>query len=214
MRFRIAIVATVVAAPIFVVAPPAAEAHNCVEREPYCVDVRSLVQRPGRQEIVTRQLGHHCANEGEENAPGADKRVLYSRIGVVFSDVARRSGFFERVTIYFDGRERQIMGAVDAWGKRNDFSEYNGQPYDPGFSISYDVKKRVEFGDDSRSKNFGQYVIQHQSAASGPVGVDGPSRRPPPGLRPDCAAAHHLVLIVVPPRTPPCNTPPPQPCAS
>jgi hypothetical protein len=101
---------------------------------------------------------------GDMTIVGAVKRVLMSRIGVVFSDVTRQSGYFERFTIYFKGRKRQVMGAVDTYGKRGDVHTFDDQPYDPGYELTYEINKRAEFGDDVRTRDLGADTIEHTSA--------------------------------------------------
>src|SRR5688500_18121840 len=125
MKLRVALIAVALLLPV-PIGVPAAQAHNCTEEEPRCVDHRMLVEKPERQEIISRVLGHHCYMDGlGEEERRRDSRVLLSRISVVFSNVTRESGYFETVTIYFEGDERQIMGSVDAAGKKNDFSRYD-----------------------------------------------------------------------------------------
>jgi len=199
MRIRATFVAVILLIPTLVNAP-AAVAHNCVNEEPRCRDERTLVQKPERQEVISRVLGHHCAMDGLQDDPQSDKRVISSRIGVVFSDVTRRWGFFESFTIYFV-RERQVMGSVDTYGGRSDHADvhkFDDQPYDPGYQIRYDINKRVEFGDRVGSKDAGAYTIEHTSAATpGAANID-----------PDCKGKHALLLTVTPPSQPPCQRPP------
>jgi hypothetical protein len=196
MRIRATFVAVILLIPTLVNAP-AAVAHNCVKEEPYCRDEKTLVQKPGRQEVISRVLGHHCAMDGLDEP---DKRVVSSRIGVVFSDVTRRWGFFESFTIYFV-RERQVMGSVDTYGGRSDHADvhkFDDQPADPGYQIRYDINKRVEFGDRIGGKDAGAYTIEHTSAAT----------RGAPNIDPDCKGKHALLLTVTPPSQPPCQRPP------
>jgi hypothetical protein len=62
-------------------------------------------------------MGHHCYGDADAGDPNRDGRVLVSRVGVVFSNVTRHSGYLETVTVYFEGQERQIMGSVDGFGR-------------------------------------------------------------------------------------------------
>ena len=196
MRIRATVVAAAVLA-LGLVQAPAAVAHNCTTEEPRCVDERTLVQKPGRQEVISRVLGHHCVMHPFDDDPQSDKRVISSRIGVVFSDVTRQSGYFESFTIYFEGRERQVMGSVDTYGKRADVHKFDDQPYDPGFKLSYQINQRVDFGDDVRSKDLGAYTIEHTSAAT----------QGRPGISPDCMDKHYLRLTVTPSSPPRCQRP-------
>lgn len=174
------------------VLPGVAEAHNCATKEPYCQDVKRLVQRPGRQKVISRQLGHHCYQDFERDRSRRDNRVIKSRIGVVFSEVTRDHGFLETITVYFEGSEEQALGRIDAGAKRNDFGHYDDRPRDPGTSVSLRVNQRVEMGDDGREKDFGYYTIRHLSSAR-----VGPSPTAP-AFSADCERAHHLLLRVVP----------------
>jgi hypothetical protein len=187
--------------------PTPAEGHDCTKEEPRCFEVRTLLEKPERQEIKSRVLGHHCAMDGEERDPNADHRVLSSRIGVVFSDVTRTSGFLETITIYFEGDQRQITGALDAIGRRNDWHHYDGRGFDPGLSASYRVGKRVEFGH-ARHKKIGSYDIWHSSMASEPEAGYGETHgggREPTIVGGDCEQKHYLLLDVVPPSEPSCQ---------
>lgn len=177
---------------------PSATAHNCTRQEPRCVEQRTLVQKPERQEIISRVLGHHCVEHPSYDDPNADKREIHSRIGVVFSDVSRHSGYFESFTIYFEGNQRQVMGSVNAYGKRSDVHRFDNRPHDPGYEISYRVDKRVEFGDDVGSKGaLGAYTIHHDSAGTPGSG----------NIEPDCRGSHYLRLTVTPPSDPKCQRP-------
>jgi hypothetical protein len=196
MRIRATAVAVLLLASGVMYAP-AAVAHNCVNEEPRCRDEKTLLEKPDRQEVISRVLGHHCAMDGLQDDPQSDKRVISSRIGVVFSDVTRRSGFFESFTIYFV-QERQVMGQVDTYGKQGDVHKFDDQPYDPGYQLRYDINQRVEFGDRVGSQDAGAYTIEHTSAAS----------RGAPNIKPDCKDKHFLLLTVTPPSQPPCQRPP------
>lgn len=213
MKLRAALVAVAVLLPVVPAAVPVAQAHNCTKEEPRCVDYRTLVEKPERQEIISRVLGHHCYMDGlGEEERQRDKRVLLSRIGVVFSNVTRESGYFETVTIYFEGDERQIMGSVDAAGKQNDFSKYDDQGYDPGFNVSFRVDKQVRF---YQQKDGPNYTIRHEGAAgkftAGPSGGPRGRQANRPDTDADCAQAEHLILLVRPPSTPKCQRPPCEP---
>ena len=204
-----------VAVSLALVPLPAAATHNCGTQEPRCVDQRTLLQKPERQEVVSRVLGHHCYHDTEAGQPNRDRRVLLSRIAVVFSNVTRKSGYFETVTIHFEGQERQIMGSVDAFGRRNDFHRYNDEVHSPGSKISFRVDKQVEFNELKGRKDVGVYNIQNEPAAGRP-GASGPGGNPKgparPSLSAECKGLHHLILEVTPPSPPPCRNKPPEPC--
>lgn len=194
---------------------PAAATHRCGTEEPRCVDRRTLVQKPERQEVTSGVLGHHCYHDSDAGQPNRDRRVLLSRIGVVFSSVTGKSGYLESVTIHFEGEERQVMGSVDAIGKRNDFHRYNDEPRSPGSRVTLRVGKQVEFNALKGGKNLAVYNIRHEPAAGRP-GASGPGGHPGgparPGLSADCKQPHHLILEVTPQSPPPCRNKPPQPC--
>jgi hypothetical protein len=194
MELRPALV-TVALLSLSLVWPPVALAHNCTSEEPYCVDTRTLVEKPDRQEVISKVLGHHCVmHPFDEDPDNPEHRVLHSRIGVVFSNVTHNSGFLQTVTVYFEPSERQIMGSIDAYGNRNDFHQFDDQGYDPGFRESFQVDKTVEFHHSPNS--YTTYNIRNYSAAAGR-----------PGAGPDCYAPHDLVLVVTPPSAPPCQRP-------
>lgn len=214
MKLQTALPAAVVVALGFVPLPAAAT-HKCGTEEPRCVDHRTLVQKPDRQEITSRVLGHHCYHDTDAGQPNRDRRVLLSRIGVVFSDVTRESGYLETITIHFEGEERQIMGSVDAFARRNDFHRYNDEMRNPGSRITLRVDKQVEFNNVRDRKDVGVYNIQHEPAGGRP-GAGGPGGNPGgparPGVGVDCKGLHHLILEVTPPSSPPCRNKPPKPC--
>lgn len=212
MKLHTALIAAAVVS-LGLVPRPAEATHNCTKEEPRCVDRRTLVEKPERQEIVSRVLGHHCYDDFNASLPDRDKRVLYSKIGVVFSNVTHRPGYLETITVYFEGQERQIMGNIDAIGKKNDFHAYDGVERDPGTRITLEVGKQVNFYYDKNSHDIGQYYIEHQSMASAPAGAGqggkDPGSDPRPGGRPavsvDCERKHHLTMQIVPPSPPPCQ---------
>jgi hypothetical protein len=212
---RAAVVAGVVALALMPL--PAGATHKCNNEEPYCTDTKTLVQKPGRQELISRVIGHHCYSDVDADEPNRDRRVLHSHIGVVFSNVSRHVGFLETVTIYFDGPERQIMGSVTGFGRsKRDFSFYDAREFDPGYQITLQVNKQVEFNDYYGRKDFGLYNIRHDSAAKAP-GASGPGGNPGgpgrPRLGVDCYGTHYFVQEVVPPAgPPPCTNKPPKPC--
>lgn len=188
--------------------PPTAGAHDCGKREPRCFEVRTLLEKPERQEIVSRPLGHHCAADGEEQDPNADKRVLWSQIGVVFRDVNHTSGFLETVTVYFKGDHNQITGALDViGGEKNNWHHYDDRTFRPGEQVSFRVDKRVRFGN-VRHKEIGSIDIWHSGAATKPSAGYGESHgggRDPAIHDADCAQRHYLFLDVVPPSEPKCQ---------
>jgi hypothetical protein len=215
LKLRFAFLAAVVVS-LGLVPPPAAATHRCDTEEPYCGDRRTLVQKPERQEVISRVLGHHCYHDADAGDPNRDQRVLLSRVGVVFSNVTRHSGYLHTVTVYFDGQERQIMGSVDGFGRgKSDFSKYDDQQHNPGDQITLPIDKQVEFNDYEGRKDVGVYNIRHEGAASRPGGTGpggnpgGPAR---PGLYADCRGVEYLILEVTPPSAPPCTNKPPRPC--
>jgi hypothetical protein len=208
MNVRTPLVAAVVVS-LGLAVPPAAATHKCGSEEPRCVDRRTLVQKPERQAVTSRVLGHHCYNDFDAGDPNADRRVLLSRIGVVFSNVTRRSGYLETVTIHFEGQESQIPGSVDGFGRgTNDFHYYDDRLHAPGSEVTFRVDKQVEFNDYEGRKDLGVYNIRHEAAASRP-GASGPGGNPGgparPGLGVDCRGVHYLILEVTPPSSPPCG---------
>ena len=201
MKVRVALAAVVIVSLGFPQAPAAASHRDCTKQEPLCRDVRGLVQRSERQEVISRVLGHHCWHAVDEGQPNRDRREIFSQISVVFRDVTRDFGFLETVTVHFRGGERQIMGRIDAIGKRNDWNMFDGRPHDPGFKVSFRVDKKVEFADVRGKNDRGRYQFRHESAASGPApdrpGPD-PQKGGPPGWETDCHGIHNLILEVVP----------------
>ncbi|MCA1846137.1 MAG: hypothetical protein LC792_23690 [Actinobacteria bacterium] len=215
MALRSALVAGAVVS-LALVPLPAQATHNCKTEEPRCVDTATLVQKPERQEVTSRLLGHHCYSDVDAADPNRDERVLQSRIGVVFSNVTRQSGFLETVTIYFEGHERQIMGSVIGFGRAHrDFSYYDAREFDPGYKITLEVGKKVDFNDYEGRKDIGLYNIRHDSAAKRPGG-SGPGGNPRGPARPqlgvNCYGIHYFVLEVTPPSARPCSNKPPNPC--
>src|SRR5437868_5297161 len=80
------------------------------------------------------------------------------------------------------------MGSIDAYGKRNDFHQFDDQGYDPGFPESFRVDKTVEFHHSPNS--YTTYNIRNYSAARrtarGGTRLLRPARsgaRPHPALR-------------------------------
>ncbi|MDQ3944953.1 MAG: hypothetical protein M3357_07375 [Actinomycetota bacterium] len=215
MKLRCALGVAVVVS-LGLVPPPAAATHSCNIEEPYCGDRRTLVQKPERQEVISRVMGHHCYGDADAGDPNRDQRVLLSRIGVVFTNVTRHTGYLETVTVYFEGRERQIMGSVEGFGReKQDFHRYDDRQYNPGSKTTLLIDRQVEFNDYEGRKDVGVYNIRHEAAASRP-GASGPGGDPggpaPPSLGVDCHGVHYLILEVTPPSSPPCTNKPPRPC--
>lgn len=213
MKVRIVLVAAAVVS-LNLVPRPAGGSHNCTKEEPRCVDRRTLVEKPERQVITSRVLGHHCYDDFTAGSPERDRRVLYSRIEVAFSAVTHRSGFLETITVSIEGEEPHAVGRVAAIGKRSDFYAADWERRDPGSKLTFDVRKKVEFAYNQNTGDIGQYRIEHRPAAYGPAGSgqagkDGGDPRPGgrPSISVDCEGQHGLALEVVPPSAPRCRKP-------
>ena len=213
MKLRTALAAAVVVS-LELVPLPAEATHNCTKEEPRCVDRRTIVEKPERQMITSRVLGHHCYDDFSASLPDRDKRVLYSRIEVAFSNVTHRSGYLDTITISIEGEEPHAVGRVDAIGNKNDFHAADWDQRPPGSKLTFDVKKMVEFYYSKNNRDIGQYYIEHRPAASGPTGGGQAGKDPGdprPGGRPsvsvDCGGLHGLQMEVVPPSAPPCRRP-------
>jgi hypothetical protein len=212
MKARIVLVAAAVVS-LHLVPGPASATHNCTKEEPRCTDRRTLVEKPERQVITSRVLGHHCYDDFSASLPDRDRRELYSRVEVAFSNVTHRSGHLDTITIHIEGQEPHAVGRVDAIGKKNDFHAADWDRRPPGSKLTFEVGKKVDFYFGKENRDIGRYRIEHRPVANGPAGGGqagkDPGRNPSPGGRPsvsvDCEGQHGLTMEVVPPSPPRCQ---------
>lgn len=137
-----------VAAAMGLSAPPVA-AHDCGAKnaKPSCVDRGVIfIQKPAQIER-SRPLGHYCED---------GKEVLTTRIEVSFRNVTRHAGHLQKITVYFDGDRSFHLGALDAYGPKNEFHYQDHRTdYPPGSTVSFHPDKKVDLGD-------GSFVVQHK----------------------------------------------------
>jgi hypothetical protein len=173
-------------------------AHDCgaTGAKPSCVDYGYIFIQPPAQTVMSRPLGHYCED---------GKEMLTTRIEVTFSDVTQHAAHLDKITVYFDGDHEFHLGALDAYGPKNEFHyEDHETSWQPGSHLSLYPAKKVDLGD-------GAFVVAHKPWR----GMIGGTPGVPGGVIIPCGGPPHEFLVRVrehQERDPCRGVKPPGPC--